>query len=66
MTTNLAPATILDARVPQPGRYKDYGVPAYIAAACDVLYRARNTVSDEDVNQIDPALFRLLQPWIRD
>lgn len=65
MYTQLPPATLLDIRVPQPGRYDDYGVPSYIVAACDVLYKARNAATNDDVRQIDPAIFRLLQPWIR-
>jgi len=57
--------TILDLRVPQPGREADYGVPECIIPAVDQLYIDRNTCSDADVEIIDNAILRLLEPWIR-
>ena len=56
--------SILDIRAPRPGRYADYGVPASIAEATDVLLRYRNWCSDQEVDIIDAAIVRPLAPWI--
>lgn len=58
--------TVLDMRVPQPGReVEDYGVPAVLLPAVDALRQQRNTCSDPDVAVLDAALLRLLHPWVR-
>ena len=60
------PCTLLDTRVPQPGREEsDYGVPSYIVAAAATLYRARNTASSPEVHVIDAAIMRLYLPGLR-
>lgn len=59
------PTTLLDTRVPQPGRWEDYQVPDWAIKAAESLFRARNSCNDEDVPGIDAALLRLLQPWTR-
>ena len=52
-------------RLPQPGRYSEYGVPASVARRADQLLRERNTCTDERVAEIDRALIELLGRWIR-
>lgn len=57
--------TILDTRVPQLGRERNYGVPQSIVEAVAVLYRHRNSCSDDEVYVIDASILRLYDPWIR-
>jgi hypothetical protein len=57
--------TILDLRVPQPGREEEYGVPTVLLPILAAAYRSRNTCSDDDVPILDAAILRLLRPWIR-
>lgn len=59
------PTTILDVRVPQPGRYDEYGVPQQTRAKADALLAERNTCPDERVSEIDRELLTLLRPWFR-
>lgn len=57
--------TIMDMRVPQPGREVDeYGVHAVLLPALQAIRQSRNTCSDQDVDVLDAALLRLLAPWI--
>ena len=62
-SVELAPS-LLDVRVPQPGREEEYGVPGYVVTAVRVLYAVRSTYDDEHVPTIDAAILRLLAPWI--
>ena len=57
------PTSILDVRVPQPGRYAEYGVPSETAKQADALLSERNTCSDARVEEIDAELLLLLAPW---
>jgi hypothetical protein len=57
--------TILDPRFPQPGRYSEYGVPPVLRPAADVLYKALIECPEisPDVQVVETALLRLLEPW---
>jgi hypothetical protein len=61
----MKPTTLLDARVPQPGREAEYGVPAVLLPVLRAAYDARSECSDADVEVLDQAILRLLRPWIR-
>jgi len=56
---------ILDRRFPQPGRYSEYGVPQLLRPAADVLYQALIDCPEvsQDVQLVESALLRLLEPW---
>jgi len=58
--------SILDTRFPQPGRYKDYGVPDAVADQADALFRERNVCQNERVKEIDAELRWLLGDYIRE
>lgn len=57
---------ILDTRLPQSGRYGEYGVPEEIGRCVDAMLAQRNAASDAIVPVIDGAILRILLPWIRD
>lgn len=59
--------TVLDPRFPQPGRYSEYGVPQLLRPAADVLYQAMIDCPQvsPDVQLVESALLRLLEPWAR-
>ncbi len=59
------PSSILDVRVPQPGREADYGVPLWAAACAGSIYSLRNEVPDDFVARLDEILLALYRPWIR-
>ena len=57
--------SVLDTRVPQPGRESEYGVPVYLAEAVEVLYQYRRVAPDADVAIIDETILRIYGPYIR-
>ncbi len=59
------PLPLFDRRVPQRGWEREYGVPAYLIGAADVLYHHRKSVANTDAAVIDAAILRLFGPWIR-
>jgi hypothetical protein len=61
----MLPPTVHDHRVPQRGWEREYGVPAYLIGAADVLYYHRKRAANRDVAAIDAAILRLYGPWIR-
>jgi len=52
--------TILDKRVPRPGREAEYEAPAVLLPGLRALYRKRNHCSDAEVDGVDEAILRLL------
>ena len=58
-------ATLCDVRVPQPGRYAEYGVPETVAATVDALYAQRARCTDARVEEIDIEILSLLTPYLR-
>lgn len=60
----MQPETLLDVRVPQPGREGEYGVPSVIVEAAAHLYRQRSQGPANLIPTIDAAILRLYSPWI--
>lgn len=59
--------TVLDPRFHQPGRYSEYGVPHLLRPAADALYQAMIGCPEvsQDVQLVESALLRLLEPWAK-
>lgn len=63
--TSDQPWTLMDVRVPQPGREAEYGVPHWATVCAGLLYSLRNEVPDQFVAPLDQIILALYRPWIR-
>lgn len=61
---NLQRPALLNTRVPQPHSYRERGVPPCVIAALDVLSQYRNKCAEEELESVDAAMLRLLEPWV--